>query len=185
MGAVRQLLEVPAKTIPIVDMFCRCWAPLTLVEPGVVCRRRHLVLFPRSKFSRYSASTRATALRRVNAKLLFKPHGLLRESLGFGISRVACGGKRLFRYLSQAISTRKQGLKKYLYEYMAKHPCVSVPPYKWSPFIFGYLWPGTSRGSQTQFPIASCPWLVQVHPCTTSLPCSYWGLGMLGLQSKI
>jgi len=33
---------------------------------------------------------------RVNAKLLFKPHGLLRESLGFGISRVACGGKRLF-----------------------------------------------------------------------------------------
>jgi len=43
-------------------------------------------------------------------------------------------------YLSQAISTRKQGLKKY----MAKHPCVSVPPYKWSPFIFGYLWPRTS-----------------------------------------
>ena len=47
----------------------------------------------------------------------------------------------LIRYLSQAISTRKQGLKKY----MTKHLCASERPYKWSPPIFGYLWPGTSR----------------------------------------
>jgi len=69
-------------------------------------------------------------------------------------------------YLSQAISTRKQGLKKY----MTKHPCVSVPPYKWSPFIFGYLWPGTStwrklcavtgakRGGRSFFRRYHVPW---------------------------
>jgi len=85
---VQQPLEVAAKTIPIVNMFLSMLNTLlTLVKSGVsffAAGKASGEVFPRSKISRCSASTRATALRRANGKPLFKLHKLLKELLGFG-----------------------------------------------------------------------------------------------------